>query len=74
MKDRDVQFFRPMWRRIVVTAICLVWAAFELWHGEQLWIFITLGLSGYAVWMFFITFPKAVPASESKGGDDVPKG
>jgi hypothetical protein len=76
VKERDVNFFRPLWRRIAVTAVCVVWAALELWHGEQMWIWITLGLSAYAVWNFFIAFPKNVPAStpaiEGKGGPDVP--
>ena len=76
MKERDVNFFRPLWRRLAVTAVCVVWAGLELWHGEQIWILITLGLSAYSVWNFFIAFPKDVPVSapaiESKGGPDVP--
>jgi hypothetical protein len=72
LKERDIQFFRPLWRRVVVTAICIVWAGLELWGRDQLWILITLGLSAYAIWMFFITFPKEVPAIESKGASDVP--
>ena len=81
MKERDVNFFRPVWRRIAVVAVCLIWAALEFWHGEQMWIFITLGLTGYAVWSFFITYPKQLPApavtaattpAETQEGSDVP--
>jgi hypothetical protein len=81
LKDRDIQFFRPLWRRIAVIALCAIWAGFELWHGEQLWIVITLGLTAYAVWAFLITFPKEAPAGAgsrdapagaSKGDDHVP--
>ena len=61
MKERDVNFFKPLWRRVAVTAVCAVWAALELWHGEQVWILITLGLTAYAVWNFFITFEKSPP-------------
>lgn len=72
MKERDIQFFRPLWRRIAVVVVCLVWAGLELWHGEQLWIFIALGLAAYAVWNFLIAFPKEVPPAGSKGEKDVP--
>lgn len=79
MKERDVTFFRPLWRRVAVTAVCVVWAGIELTHGDQMWIMITLGMSAYAIWMFFISFPKEgatpAPVAESKGdGDAPPKG
>ena len=70
MKQRDVEWFRPLWRRVAVTAVCVVWAAAELLHGDQTWILITLGLTAYAVWTFFLTFPKPAPPSE--GGSNVP--
>ena len=76
MKERDLNFFRPLWRRVAVTAVCVVWAGLELWHGEQLWIVITLGLTAYAVWSFFIAFDrtpaKAPPVQDDKGDDNVP--
>ena len=81
MKERDINFFRPLWRRVTVTAVCAIWAALELWHGEQLWILITLGLTAFSVWSFFITFEKGAPNApqaepsqlEDKQGDnDVP--
>ena len=76
MKERDITFFRPLWRRVAVTAVCVVWAGLELRHGDQMWILITLGMSAYAIWMFFITFPKEgvppTPAVETKGDGDVP--
>ncbi len=62
MKDRDANFFRPLWRRVVVTAICVGWAGLELYGRDPTWIAITLGLTAYAVWTLFITFPKEAPA------------
>ena len=70
MKQRDVEWFRPLWRRVVVTAVCAVWAAMELLHHDQTWILITLGLTAYAVWTLFLTFPKPAPPAE--GGSNVP--
>jgi hypothetical protein len=66
MKDRDIAFFRPLWRRVVVTVVCVVWAIAELIGRDGLWIAITLGLTAYAVWTLFITFPKDAPAKEEK--------
>jgi hypothetical protein len=61
MKDRDVNFFRPLWRRVAVTAVCVTWAGLELFGHDQTWMFITLGLTAYAVWTLFIKFPKDGP-------------
>jgi len=72
LKDRDITFFRPLWRRIAVSAVCVIWAALEVWHGEQLWILITLGLTAYAGWTFFITFPKQTPEAPTTENGDVP--
>ena len=76
MKDRDVNFFRPMWRRVAVTSVCVIWACLEVWGRDPTWIAITVGLSAYAIWQFFIRFPKEAvaasgPAAE-KGKPDVP--
>lgn len=73
MKERDVNFFKPLWRRVAVTAVCAVWAALELWHGEQVWILITLGLTAYAVWNFFITFEKSPPKPEQTDATEAPE-
>lgn len=58
MKETELNWFRPLWRRIAVLVVCLIWVGFEAWHGEQLWILISGGLTAYAVWNFFITFDK----------------
>lgn len=63
MKERDLTFFRPLWRRVAVTAVCVLWALFELKGGDQMWVMITLALCAYAVWMLFIKFPKDLPAA-----------
>lgn len=78
MKERDVDFFRPVWRRAAVTAICVGWAGLELYGRDPTWIAITLGLVAYAVWTLFIAFPKEAraaepaPAAASTESKDVP--
>lgn len=76
MKDRDVQFFRPLWRRVVVTAVCVVWAGFEILGRDPTWIAVSIGFVAYAVWALFIRFPKDAPPAAApvpdNGGNDAP--
>lgn len=56
IKDSEHPFFRPLWRRVVVVAVCLVWAVFEFAVGEPLWGVIMMGFAGYAIWQLFISY------------------
>jgi hypothetical protein len=61
LKDYEHPFFRPLWRRIAVVAICLVWSAVEFWSGAPFWGTMALGFAGYAVWQFFYLFKPVEP-------------
>ncbi|MER8477388.1 DUF3329 domain-containing protein [Mesorhizobium sp. M1163] len=63
MKDSEHPFFRPLWRRVVIVAVCLVWSAIEFATGTPFWGMIALGFAGYAVWQFFYLYK---PADEDK--------
>jgi len=57
-----VPFFIPVWRRIIVTAICFGWAAFELIIGNPLWSLLFAAAGGSALWQFFLSgWPDAGP-------------
>ena len=56
-------FLQPLWRRVALVAFCFVWAAVELWHGEQMWALISAGLGAYGAWIFLINY-KPDPAQE----------
>lgn len=63
----DVQhpFFVPLYRRITVVGVALVWAGAELWLGNPLWaaLFAICGL--YCAHQFFIAFdPPATKEEE----------
>jgi hypothetical protein len=64
MNERDVKFFRPLWLRVLMTAIVAVWFAVETIFGHDgMWMTITgIGVV-YCVWNFFLRFPKDVPAA-----------
>lgn len=58
MKDRDHPFFRPLYRRVLVTLFCAAWAAWEFYNGERLWAYITMGLAAYSAWVFLFTYDR----------------
>lgn len=49
-------FFRPLWRRVAVTAVCVVWAVVELMGGNVFWAILFGGLGGLCAWEFFIVY------------------
>ena len=64
MNERDAKFFRPLWIRLLVTGVVVVWCAVEVTLGhDQLWIGITAVGVGYCVGNFFLRFPKDLPAT-----------
>jgi hypothetical protein len=63
MNERDTNFFRPLWIRLLVTAVVAVWFALEaILSHDQLWMGITAVGVVYCVWNFFLRFPKDAPA------------
>jgi hypothetical protein len=45
--------------RLAIVAVILAWLAFEFYMGaETLWMAIGFGMLIYAVYTFFITWPK----------------
>ncbi|BCH13550.1 MULTISPECIES: DUF3329 domain-containing protein [unclassified Mesorhizobium] len=67
MKDSEHPFFRPLWRRVAIVAVCLVWSVVEFATGAPFWGTIALGFAFYAVWQFFYLYK---PADGSKGSAD----
>jgi len=63
MKDYEHPFFRPLWRRVAVVAVCVIWAGIEFASGTPFWGVIALGFVAYAVWQFFYLYK---PAAEAK--------
>ena len=62
--DVQTPFFRPLWRRIVVTAVCFVWAAVEIASEGVMWA-ILFGAAGlYLAWQFFVVF-RPVPDDDA---------
>jgi hypothetical protein len=68
INQRDADFFRPLWRRVVVTAVVAAWFCYETFFSkDQLWITITAVGLAYCVWNLFLHFPKDPPGSTGGG-------
>jgi hypothetical protein len=75
MNQKDADFFRPLWRRVAITAVVAAWCAYESFFShDQMWIVITLAALVYCMWNFFLRFPKDQPAAPpgSTGGGTPP--
>lgn len=71
MKQAETDWFRPLWRRVAVTAFVLVWFLWEaLWSKDQFWMLITGAALAYAVWNFFIRFDHGGSAGGKDGGTE----
>ena len=49
-------WFAPLYRRIAVVAVCLLWLGLEVYGGEEIWAFLALAVTGYAVWSLLIAY------------------
>jgi hypothetical protein len=59
MKASDVNWFRPLWRRVLVTGIVAAWCVWEwFFTRDQIWGIVTAGLLAYSLYSFFYAFPK----------------
>lgn len=75
MKDSELEWFRPLWLRILVTALVAVWFGWEvLYSKDQLWMVITGFALAYAVWNLFIRYKEpGKTGGTGHGGDGQPK-
>ena len=67
MKDAELAWFRPLWLRLLVTGLIVVWFGYEIFFGkETLWIAITGAALAYAVWNLFIRFDSKIGKADAK--------
>lgn len=57
MRDSELEWFRPLWLRLLVTGLVAAWFAWEVFFTQdQLWMIITGAALAYAVWNLFIKY------------------
>ena len=55
--DPSHPIYRPLWVRLLITGVCLGWAAFEYAQGATTWAMIFGALGAYAGWVLLIAWP-----------------
>lgn len=73
MKDSELEWFRPLWLRLVVTGLVAVWFLWEtFWNKDQMWMIITGAALAYAVWNLFIKYDDKIGKGDGTktGGSD----
>ncbi|MCT4577093.1 MULTISPECIES: hypothetical protein [Donghicola] len=68
MIDPTDPFFAPLWRRIVIVALCLGWALFEVATGSPGWALMFGAAGAYAA--FKLLGPGYRRAHEDKDKND----
>jgi hypothetical protein len=68
MKFFDLQhpFYKPLWIRVLITAVCLGWTVVELLGGNVFWAILFGSVGVYAFYQFFIAFNPRDPEDGSK--------
>lgn len=66
MKSDD--FFRPLWLRAAIVAVCAIWAVFEWVNGETGWAVMAGAVTLYGVWSFLIAYRPA--RGDEEGSDE----
>lgn len=73
LKSTEATWFRPLWRRIAVTAFLAVWLAWELiWTQDSFWALLVGAALAYSLYNFFYAFPKEEPAAAADPQEETP--
>ncbi|MCH8551885.1 MAG: hypothetical protein LAT62_08110 [Natronospirillum sp.] len=57
MKESEIRFFKPLWRRLALLSTALAWVAVELVFGSEIWLLASLCLVAYILWRYLLRFP-----------------
>lgn len=61
MKFIDIghPFYRPLWRRVVIVAICFGWGLFEFWSGAPVWGALFCAGGAWCAWALLWSYAPA---------------
>lgn len=69
-REAEHPFYRPLWIRVCLTGVLLVWTALEWANDEPFWGVMTSAAAGWAIWSFFLAYDPNVagkPAGAETG-------
>ncbi|QRM56391.1 hypothetical protein [Sinorhizobium sp. BG8] len=65
--DPGHPFYKPLWIRLVIVAVCVGWTALEFYNNEEMWGTIFLVVSAYATAQLLLFY------KPSSGAEEPPK-
>lgn len=75
--DPKHRFYRPLYVRVAVVAVCLGWAIVEATTGEPIWAIAVGAVGVYAAWMLLLNYTPSrdevatsAPRDESDAAED----
>lgn len=76
LKENDLKWFRPLWRRVAVAVFLALWLGWELLFTQDMfWAALVGAALAYVGWNFFYAFPKEetqnaeIPPADPADGD-----
>jgi hypothetical protein len=71
LKENDLKWFKPLWRRVAVAVFLAIWLGWELlFTKDMFWALLVGAALAYVAWNFFYTFPKETASPAPKQDDD----
>lgn len=68
-KEQQHPFYKPVWVRIAIVAVISGWLLFEVFLVKSgMWMMIAGAALAYAVYMFFLAWPKQGSGSSADDG------
>ena len=64
MFDLQIPFYKPLWLRLLIVAVCIGWAVFELSTGSIGWAILFCAAGIWSAYQFFLVWN---PKEEDKG-------
>jgi hypothetical protein len=58
--DTSHPFYRPLWRRVFIVALCAVWALFEAVYGDKFFMMLLGALAAYSFAVLIVRYEPPV--------------
>ena len=63
MFDNSHPWFAPLYRRVLIVAVCFLWLVIEAIAEEPLWQIVAFAVLAYAIWAFLWKYEPPKDAS-----------
>jgi hypothetical protein len=72
--DPTHRFYRPLYIRVIIVAVCLSWAIVEATTGEPFWAVLVGAVGVYSAWMLLLNYKPPLDEEAKPLTDDPEEG